>query len=68
MSRSLPEKTTARRTLAGALIVFGAVLLWLAPETWAGAALLAIGVLVELIGMSVGPHQRAQPRDSHDSP
>ena len=68
MSRSLPEKTAARRTLAGALIVLGAALIWLAPETRAGAALLALGVLVELIGVSVSHHRRAQSRDSHDSP
>ena len=68
MSRSLPGKTAARRTLAGALVALGAALIWLAPETRAGAALLAFGVLVELIGVAISRHRRAQSRDSHDSP
>ena len=51
-----------------ALIVLGAVLILLAPETWPGAALLALGVLIELIGMSISHHRRAGQRDSHDSP
>lgn len=63
MSRRLAEKVTARRALAGALIVLGAVLIWLAPETWAGAALLALGVLVELVGVSLSRQRRANSRD-----
>ena len=63
MSRRLAEKVTARRALAGALIVLGAVLIWLAPETWAGAALLALGVLVELVGVSISRQRRANSRD-----
>jgi drug/metabolite transporter (DMT)-like permease len=68
MSHRLAEKVTARRALAGALIVLGAVLIWLAPETWAGAALLALGVLVELVGVSISHQRRAAQRNSHDSP
>ena len=68
MSRRLAEKVTARRALAGALIVLGAVLIWLAPETWAGAALLALGVLVELVGVSLSRQRCAAQRNSHDSP
>lgn len=67
MSRSPQEKTAARRMLAGALVVLGAALIWLAPETRAGAALLALGLLVELVGVSVSHHRRAQSRDSRDS-
>ena len=63
MSHRLAEKVTARRALAGALIVLGAVLIWLAPETWAGAALLALGVLVELVGVSLSRQRRANSRD-----
>ena len=62
MSHRLAEKVTARRALAGALIVLGAVLIWLAPETWAGAALLALGVLVELVGVSISHQRRAAQR------
>lgn len=68
MSRGLTEKVTARRALAGALIVLGAALIWLAPATWAGAALLALGVLVELVGVSLSHQRRAAQRNSHDSP
>ena len=63
MSRRLAEKVTARRALAGALIALGAVLIWLAPEPWAGAALLALGVLVELVGVSLSRQRRANSRD-----
>ena len=63
MNRRLAEKVTARRALAGALIVLGAVLIWLAPATWAGAALLALGVLVELVGVSLSRQRRANSRD-----
>ena len=63
MNRRLAEKVTARRALAGALIVLGAVLIWLAPETWAGAVLLALGVLVELVGVSLSRQRRANSRD-----
>ena len=63
MSHRLAEKVTARRALAGALIVLGAVLIWLAPETWAGAVLLALGVLVELVGVSLSRQRRANSRD-----
>ena len=68
MNRRLAEKVTARRALAGALIVLGAALIWLAPETWAGAALLGLGVLVELVGVSISHQRRTPQRDSHDSP
>lgn len=62
------ERVTARRILAMTFIVFGAMLILLAPETWPGAALLALGVLVELIAMSISHHRHAPRRNSHDSP
>ena len=64
---SPPEKITVRRILAVTFIVLGAVLILLAPETWPGAALLAQGVLIELIGMSISHHRRAGLRGSRDS-
>ena len=68
MSRSPPDKTAARRVLAATFIALGAVLIWLAPQSWPGVALLALGVLVELIGMSISHHRRAGLRNFHDSP
>ena len=68
MNLSLPESACARRILAGTLIVLGAVLIFIAPETWPGMALLALGVLVELIGMWLGHHRRSHLTQFHDSP
>lgn len=46
------KRTRTRRTLAVALIVAGGALLYLAPEAWAGGAVvLALGVLLELAGI-----------------
>ncbi len=42
-----------RRTAALLLVVFGAVAMFLAPETWAGLALLALGVSLELVGIAL---------------
>ncbi len=40
-----------RRILAGALVVLGGVIIFAAPETMSGAALIAVGVLVEVVGI-----------------
>ena len=42
-----------RRIIAVTLLVLGAVLMFLAPEVWAGVALLAAGVLIEAIGIAL---------------
>jgi drug/metabolite transporter (DMT)-like permease len=68
MTPSLPEKNTARRLMAVALIVVGAVLILLAPETWPGMVLLVLGVLLELIGMSFSHHRRTHLRNLDDTP
>lgn len=39
-----------RRLLALVLIVLGAVLLWLAPETVSGIVLIVAGVGIEIVG------------------
>ncbi|MFZ4537132.1 hypothetical protein [Propionivibrio sp.] len=57
----------SRRLLSVLTIVLGAVLIFLAPETWAGLVLLVLGVLVEVIGMSIG-HQRSHHGKYQDSP
>lgn len=46
-------KPSLRRALALGLVALGAALMWLAPETWAGLAVLVIGVSVELIGIAL---------------
>ena len=46
-------KTAIRRPVALLLIVLGAAMMFLAPETWAGLALLAVGVSLELIGIAL---------------
>ena len=47
------KKPALRRFVALLLVVLGAALMFLAPETWAGLALLAIGVSVELAGIAL---------------
>lgn len=43
----------SRRVLAMFLVVSGGVLMILAPEVWAGLAVLALGVVVELAGIAL---------------
>jgi drug/metabolite transporter (DMT)-like permease len=45
------RKRRTRRALATILVVLGGVLMYLAPEVWAGVALLVLGVLLELAGI-----------------
>lgn len=45
------KNTRSRRALAVALIVLGGVLMYLAPEIWAGVAVLVLGVLLEFAGI-----------------
>jgi hypothetical protein len=42
-----------RRILAGFLVGLGGVLIFLAPEIWAGLVVLALGVVVELAGIAL---------------
>jgi drug/metabolite transporter (DMT)-like permease len=42
-----------RRTIAIGLVVLGGILMFLAPEVWAGLILLVLGVLVEAIGITL---------------
>jgi hypothetical protein len=46
-------KTIARRVVAGMLIVFGAVLMFAAPETLSGALVVALGVAIEIAGIAL---------------
>lgn len=47
------KNTRIRRTGALILVVLGAILMLLAPEVWQGALLLALGVIIELIGITL---------------
>ena len=47
------QKPHLRRPLALLLAMAGALVMFLAPETWAGALLLAIGIAVELAGIAL---------------
>lgn len=47
------KRTAIRRPIALALVVLGAALMFLAPETWAGLALLAVGISLEVIGIAL---------------
>jgi hypothetical protein len=47
------RKRRSRRVLALFLVVLGGVLMYLAPEMWAGVVLLVLGVVVELAGIAL---------------
>ena len=42
-----------RRVLAICLVVLGGVLMAMAPEIWAGLAVLVLGVIIELAGIAL---------------
>lgn len=42
-----------RRASAVIMVVLGAILMLLAPEVWQGALLLALGVVLELLGIAL---------------
>jgi hypothetical protein len=46
-------KQRPRRILAIFLVVLGGVLMVLAPEMWAGLAVLALGVAIDLAGIAL---------------
>ena len=43
-----------RRASAAIMIVLGAILMLLAAEVWQGVLLLALGVVLELLGIALG--------------
>jgi drug/metabolite transporter (DMT)-like permease len=47
------RRRRSRRILATLLVVLGGVLMMLAPEIWAGLAVLVLGVVVELAGIAL---------------
>lgn len=46
-------KQRSRRVLAIFLVLLGGVLMVLAPEIWAGLVVLALGVIIELTGITL---------------
>jgi apolipoprotein N-acyltransferase len=55
------RKRRSRRIVAIFLVVLGGVLMYLAPEMWAGLAVLVLGGLVELAGIRL--ERTSQSRD-----
>lgn len=51
------KRTALRRVVALLLIGLGALVMFLAPETSAGLALLIVGVALELIGIALSHRQ-----------
>ncbi|MDD5179790.1 MAG: hypothetical protein PHT15_00835 [Gallionellaceae bacterium] len=52
------RKPYLRRPLAALLAIAGAMMMFLAPETWAGASLLALGVTIEVAGIALKRRDR----------
>jgi hypothetical protein len=44
---------TLRRAVGALLVVAGALLMWLSPETLAGAAIAGAGIALELVGIAL---------------
>lgn len=47
------RKPHIRRPIAASLMILGAVMMYLALETWAGILLLVLGVSVEVVGIAL---------------
>ena len=58
INTSMLRKSHLRRPLAALLVVLGATMMFLAPETWAGALLLALGITIEVIGITLKHRDR----------
>ncbi len=47
-----------RRVLAIVLVALGGILMFFAPEVWAGVVLLAAGILLEAVGITLERRER----------
>ncbi len=47
------KKPLARRIVAVILIALGAILMLLAPNIWQGALVLALGIVLEIVGIAL---------------
>ena len=52
-----------RRVLGVLLVGAGALLMWLAPESWSGVALLVAGIALEAVGVTL-EHRSGRSRES----
>ena len=53
------KRKRTRRILGGAMVVCGALLMWLAPDSAAGAVLLGAGIGLEVLGIAL-EHQNGR--------
>ena len=53
MSTALMRNKILRRALGATLLVGGALLLWLTPETLSGVLVAAAGIALELAGIAI---------------
>lgn len=49
----MTKSSGKRRVSAIVLVVLGAVVMLLAPQVWPGALLLALGIVLELVGIAL---------------
>ena len=56
MLLSLRNKVSLRQVLSMVLVVVGALLMVLASETWGGLLFMGLGMLIEILAMSISHH------------
>jgi hypothetical protein len=49
----MPRKNNYRRTQAALLMIAGAMVMILTPESWAGLSLLVLGAAIEVAGIAL---------------
>jgi drug/metabolite transporter (DMT)-like permease len=59
------RKRRLRRVAGVLLVLFGALLMWLAPESASGAVLLAAGVALEAVGLVLEHRAGRSGKDNH---
>ncbi len=47
------KRTLHRRILGSALIILGALMMWLAPEIWSGVVMILIAIALEILGITL---------------
>lgn len=61
-AKSMLRKRLPRRIIGASLVVAGALLMWLAPESVGGAVLLAAGIILEVVGLRLERSRDETPR------
>jgi hypothetical protein len=54
-----------RRVTGALIVVAGALLMWLSPETRAGATMLVAGIAMELVGLALERRAPGPGKDRH---